>query len=177
MNDNESYCNYVATLKTDNLHKIYHDRKYGFAVNNDNELFGRLLLEINQAGLSWITILKKEYNLKKAYANFDVGVVSKFNDEDILRLLNDKGIIRNKLKIKAIINNAQVIVEMQKKYGSFKNWLDSNHPMKKNDWINLFKSTFKFTGGQITNEFLMSTGYLKGAHEKSCPIYKKLNNY
>ena len=102
-------------------------------------------------------------------------MVSKFNDDDISRLLLDKGIIRNKLKINAIIFNAQVIIIIQKKYGSFKKWLDFNHPKERKEWVKLFKKTFKFTGEEITNEFLMSTGYLEGAHEKSCPIYKKLN--
>ena len=103
-------------------------------------------------------------------------MVSKFNDDDISRLLLDKGIIRNKLKINAIIFNAQVIITIQKKYGSFKKWLDLNHPKERKEWVRLFKKTFKFTGGEITNEFLMGTGYLEGAHEKSCPIYKKLNS-
>ena len=132
-------------------------------------------MEINQAGLSWLTILKKEQNFKAAYAKFDIHLVSKFDNDDISRLLQNKGIIRNRLKINAVIYNAQVIISIQKKYGSFKKWLDLNHPKKRNEWVKLFKKTFKFTGGEITNEFLMSTGYLEGAHEKSCPIYKKLN--
>ena len=84
-------------------------------------------------------------------------MVSKFNDDDISRLLLDKGIIRNKLKINAIIFNAQVIVTIQKKYGSFKKWLDFNHPKERKEWVKLFKKTFKFAGGEITNEFLIVT--------------------
>ena len=118
---------------------------------------------------------QKEQNFRTAYANFNVNLVSKFNEDDISRLLLNKGIIRNKLKINAIIFNAQVIITIQKKYGSFKKWLDLNHPKERKEWVKLFKKTFKFTGGEITYEFLMSTGYLVGAHEKSCPIYKKLN--
>ncbi|MEC8606136.1 MAG: DNA-3-methyladenine glycosylase I [Bacteroidota bacterium] len=175
MENTNSYCAFVRHLDKEHLHKIYHDTQYGFPLSDDNELFGRLILEINQAGLSWLTILKKEQNFRIAYANFDVNLVSKFNDDDISRLLLDKGIIRNKLKINAIIFNAQVIITIQKKYGSFKKWLDFNHPKERKEWVKLFKKTFKFTGGEITNEFLMSTGYLEGAHEKSCPIYKKLN--
>ena len=102
-------------------------------------------------------------------------MVSKFNNDDKSRLIDDKGIIRNKLKINAVINNALVIVSIQKKHGSFKNWLDLNHPKEKKEWVKLFKKVFKFTGREITNEFLMSTGYLEGAHEEFCPIYKKLN--
>ena len=174
MEDN-SYCKFVAKLDDDNLHKIYHDTKYGFAVNDDNELFGRLILEINQAGLSWITILKKENNFRKAYADFNVKVVAKFNEKDIQRLLNDPGIIRNKLKVNAAIYNANAILTIQENFGSFKQWLDFNHPMSKAEWVKLFKKTFKFTGGEITNEFLMSIGYLDGAHSPSCPIFKKIN--
>ena len=175
MEDN-SYCKFVAKLDDDNLHKIYHDTKYGFAVNDDNELFGRLILEINQAGLSWITILKKENNFRKAYANFNIKTVAKFNEKDIQRLLNDPGIIRNKLKVNAAIYNANAILTIQENFGSFKQWLDFNHPMSKTEWVKLFKNTFKFTGSEITNEFLMSLGYLDGAHVPTCPIFKKINN-
>ena len=174
--EDHSYCKFVAKLDDDNLHKIYHDTKYGFAVNDDNELFGRLILEINQAGLSWIIILKKENNFRKAYANFNIKVVAKFNEKDIQRLLNDPGIIRNKLKVNAAIYNANAILTIQENFGSFKQWLDFNHPMSKAEWVKLFKKTFKFTGGEITNEFLMSIGYLDGAHVPSCPIFKKINN-
>ena len=174
--EDHSYCKFVAKLDDDNLHKVYHDTKYGFAVNDDNELFGRLILEINQAGLSWITILKKENNFRKAYADFNVKVVAKFNEKDIQRLLNDPGIIRNKLKVNATIYNANAILTVQENFGSFKQWLDFNHPMSKAEWVKLFKKTFKFTGGEITNEFLMSIGYLDGAHAPSCPIFKKINN-
>ena len=174
MEDN-SYCKFVAKLDDDNLHKIYHDTKYGFAVNDDNELFGRLILEINQAGLSWITILKKENNFRKAYANFNVKVVSKFNEKDIQRLLSDPGIIRNKLKVNAAIYNANAILTIQENFGSFKQWLDLNHSRNKAEWVKLFKNTFKFTGSEITNEFLMSLGYLDGAHVPTCPIFKKIN--
>ena len=174
MEDN-SYCKFVAKLDNDNLHKIYHDTKYGFAVNDDNELFGRLILEINQAGLSWTTILKKENNFRKAYANFNVKVVAKFNEKDIQRLLSDPGIIRNKLKVNAAIYNANAILTIQENFGSFKQWLDLNHYRNKAEWVKLFKNTFKFTGSEITNEFLMSLGYLDGAHVPTCPIFKKIN--
>ena len=174
MEDN-SYCKFVAKLDDDNLHKIYHDTKYGFAVNDDNELFGRLILEINQAGLSWITILKKENNFRKAYANFNVKVVAKFNEKDIQRLLSDPGIIRNKLKVNAAIYNANAILTIQENFGSFKQWLDLNHFRDRAEWVKLFKNTFKFTGSEITNEFLMSLGYLDGAHVPTCPIFKKIN--
>jgi DNA-3-methyladenine glycosylase I len=169
-----SYCKFVKDLPPDNVHRQYHDHEYGFPLHDDNELFGRLVLEINQAGLSWETILKKKDNFFKAYDNFDIQTVAHYKQKDIDRLLNDAGIIRNKLKVNAAIHNAQRLVEIQKEYGSFKNWLDHHHPKPKADWVKLFKKEFKFTGGEITGEFLMSTGYLPGAHEESCPVYKQL---
>ena len=171
-----SYCKYVQSA-TDNgmkFHKTYHDNCYGFPISDDNELFGRLLLEINQAGLNWLTILKKEDNFRHAYSNFDIKTVANYNEKDEARLLADVGIIRNKLKVKAAILNAQTILVMQSEYGSFKNWLDSHHPKTREQWTKLFKQTFKFTGGEIVNEFLVSTGYLEGAHSPDCHVYDEV---
>ncbi|MFV0417997.1 MAG: DNA-3-methyladenine glycosylase I [Dysgonomonas sp.] len=171
-----SYCDYVKGLQItqQNVHKKYHDHHYGFPINDDNELFERLVLEINQAGLSWETILKKQEGFKKAYNNFDIETVANYKDDDKTRLLNDSSIIRNKLKIEAAIHNAKVIVSIQKEHGSFKNWLDIQHPKPKEEWVKLFKKTFKFTGGEIVNEFLMSSGYLAGAHDECCPVYDEV---
>ncbi len=170
----KTYCEFVENLEKSNVHRVYHDAKYGFPITSDNELFGRLVLEINQAGLSWTTILNKQDNLRKAYSEFSVRKVARFDENDIEKLLLDPGIIRNKLKINAAIFNAQRIVDIQGEYGSFKDWLDYNHPLRLDDWVELFKRTFKFTGGEITKEFLISTGYLQGAHEKDCPIFSKI---
>ena len=170
----KTYCETVRDLELSNLHRIYHDTQYGFPIESDNELFGRLLLEINQAGLSWTTILNKQENFRKAYADYDIATVAAFNEQDKERLLNDKGIIRNRLKVKAAIFNANKILELQYEFSSFKNWLDEQHPKERKEWVKLFKKTFKFTGGEITNEFLLSTGYLPGAHVKGCPIYDKV---
>jgi DNA-3-methyladenine glycosylase I len=167
-----SYCNFVADKEKDNVHRRYHDKAYGFPIHEDEELFCRLILEINQAGLSWDTILKKEENFRKAYHNFDIKKVARYKEKDRTRLLNDAGIIRNRLKVDAAIHNANVILELQKSHGSFKNWIDAHHPLKKEEWVKLFKKTFRFTGGEIVNEFLMSTGYLPGAHHDGCPVYK-----
>ena len=169
-----TYCDYVLTIDKDNVHKIYHDNFYGFPIEDDNELFERLVLEINQAGLSWDTILKKQENFKKAYKNFNIKKVAAFSDEDFVRLMNDAGIIRNRLKINAAIENAKTILQIQQEFGSFKKWIDHHHPKTKEEWVKIFKKTFKFTGGEILNEFLMSTGYLPGAHVESCVIYKKM---
>jgi len=169
-----TYCTYVQNLEDSNPHRIYHDTEYGFPITSDNELFGRLLLEINQAGLSWATILNKKDNFRKAYANFHIDKVANFTEQDRERLLQDAGIIRNKLKVNAAIHNAQQILVLQKEYNSFKNWLDHHHPKTRAEWVKLFKKTFKFTGGEITNEFLMSAGYLAGSHDENCPIYQKV---
>jgi DNA-3-methyladenine glycosylase I len=168
-----SYCRFVSTVDKDNVHKKYHDNAYGFPIHDDNELFCRLILEINQAGLSWDTILKKEESFRKAYSNFDIAKVAKYKEKDRTRLLNDAGVIRNRLKVDAAIHNANVILALQKTHGSFKQWIDLHHPLTKEEWVKLFKKTFKFTGGEIVNEFLMSTGYLPGAHTPDCPVHKK----
>lgn len=169
-----TYCEYCASHPEDIYNKSYHDTEYGYPLKDDNLLFERLILEINQAGLSWITILKKADNFRKAYHGFDIDKIAKYGEKDIARLLNDPGIIRNRLKINAAIVNAQKIQELRKEHGSFKGWLDANRNLSKEDWIKLFKRTFVFTGGEIVNEFLTSTGYLPGAHEESCPVYKRV---
>ncbi len=169
-----SYCDYCITHPEDTFNKNYHDTQYGFPLKSDDELFERLVLEINQAGLSWITILKKADNFHTAYDKFKIEKIAKYGEDDRARLLADAGIIRNRLKVNAAIVNAQKILELKKEFGSFKNWLDTNHPLTKDEWTKLFKKTFVFTGGEIVNEFLMSTGYLPGAHQADCPIHKKV---
>lgn len=170
-----SYCNAIKNMDGERqlLHKNYHDKFYGFPIHDDNELFCRLILEINQAGLSWETILKKEKTFRKAYSNFNIRKVAMYSAKDRKRLMSDPGIIRNRLKINAAIENAKAILQLQKQHGSFEKWLESHHPKNKQEWVKLFKSTFKFTGGEIVNEFLMSIGYLPGAHSNKCSIYKK----
>lgn len=178
MADNiKGYCVFVKTLPPGNVHKKYHDTEYGYPIDDDNLLFGRLVLEINQAGLSWEIILRKKENFFKAFDGFNIKKVAAYSPGKIEKLLKDPGIIRNKLKIAAAINNAQVILQIQKEYGSFKNWLDLHHPLEKDAWVKLFKKNFKFTGGEIVNEFLMSTGYLKGAHDEDCPVFRQLKKY
>lgn len=169
-----SYCKSALEAEKDNLHKQYHDSEYGFPIEDDSRLFGRLVLEINQAGLSWMTILKKKDNFQKAYNEFDIKTVAAYDEKERQRLLTDAGIIRNKLKVNAAIHNANAILLLQKDHGSFKNWLDLHLGKTKNEWVKLFKKHFKFTGGEITNEFLMSAGYLEGAHDENCPIFDKI---
>lgn len=172
-----SYCDAIPNMRPEErraLHANYHDNHYGFPIHDDNELFGRLILEINQAGLSWETILKKEAGFRKAYANFDIKRVASFTETDRERLLQNPEIIRNKLKVNAAIENAKTILQLQQEFGSFEKWLMYHHPKTKIEWIKLFKKTFKFTGGEIVGEFLMSIGYLQGAHDASCPVHAKI---
>ena len=171
-----SYCGVIEYMSDEkkSIHKPYHDHQYGFPIHDDNELFCRLVLEINQAGLSWETILKKEATFRKAYSDFNIKKVAAYTEKDRERLMADAGIIRNRLKINAAIENAKTILQLQKEYGSFEKWLEIQYPKTKDEWVKLFKKTFRFTGGEIVNEFLMSTGYLPGAHSASCPIYNKV---
>jgi len=155
-------------------HGPYHDREYGFPLTSDAELFERLVLEINQAGLSWLTILRKREAFRAAYRGFDPEVVARFGARDRARLLADAGIIRNRLKIDAAIANARTLLDLRASHGSFAGWLDAHHPLAKPEWVKLFKRTFRFTGGEIVGEFLMSTGYLPGAHRESCPAYARI---
>lgn len=156
------------------FHGPYHDTEYGFPIEDDNRLFERLVLEINQAGLSWLTILKKKDSFAKAFDDFQIDIVANYGAKERERLLNDAGIIRNRLKVDAAIHNAKQILILQEQFGSFLAWLDHHHPLSKEEWVKLFKKTFKFTGGEITGEFLMSTGYLPGAHAKSCPVFDEI---
>lgn len=172
------YCAYVATLANENdVDKMYHDHHYGVRIEDDDELFCRLVMEINQAGLSWHTILVKEKNFRKAYKNFDITKVAKYGEKDFERLMQDAGIIRNRLKINAAIYNAQQIKEIQKEFGSFRKWLDihgTENGMNKKAWLRLFKKHFKFVGGEIVGEFLMSIDMLPGSHSTDCVCFKKL---
>jgi len=156
------------------VHGLYHDGEYGFPTSEESMLFERLVLEINQAGLSWLTILKKRAAFRAAFANFEVDLVAAFGPADIDRLLADSGIIRNRLKIEAAAENARRIQALRKSHGSLPGWLDAHHPRSLREWTLLFRQTFRFTGGQIVNEFLMSVGYLPGAHEPDCPVFARI---
>lgn len=162
------YCEWACSHEIDPWNREYHDKAYGFPLTSDNELFGRLILEINQAGLSWLTILKKQDNFRRAYSGFDIGKVAAYDLDDRARLLADAGIIRNRLKVNAAIENAKRILLIQKEHGSFRQWLDAHRGLEIQEWTKLFKKTFLFTGGEIVNEFLMSTGYVPGAHSPHC---------
>jgi DNA-3-methyladenine glycosylase I len=156
------------------LHGPYHDEEYGFPVRDDDRLFERLVLEINQAGLSWLTILKKRAAFSAAFDDFDVDLVARYGDSERARLMNDAGIVRNRLKIDATIENARRLLDIRESHGSFAAWLDARHPATREEWTKLFRRTFRFTGGEIVNEFLLSTGYLPGAHAAECPVVDRV---
>lgn len=156
------------------FHGPYHDHEYGFPVRDDDRLFERLVLEINQAGLSWLTILRKKDAFRAAFDDFAIDRVARFDARRRARMMQNAGIIRNRLKIEAAIENAKRIRALQTSYGSFAAWLDEHHPRSKEAWVKLFKKTFVFTGGEITGSFLLSTGYLPGAHQTGCPVYSRV---
>jgi DNA-3-methyladenine glycosylase I len=161
---------YCEIAPGDPWHGPYHNDEYGFPTRDDAVLFERLVLEMNQAGLSWLTVLKKRAAFRAAFAGFDPALVATFGPDDRERLLADAGIIRNRAKVDAAIANAQTVERLRAEYGSFAGWLDAHHPRSKEEWVRLFKSTFRFTGPEIVNEFLVSTGYLPGAHDATCPV-------
>lgn len=155
------------------VHDAYHATEYGFRSADETVLFERLALEIMQAGLSWELVLKRRAGLRAAFAGYDVDAVAAFAEADSARLLADPAIIRNRLKVAAIIENARRIQALRASHGGFAAWLDAHHPRDKPDWVKLFGRTFKFTGGEIVGEFLMSLGYLPGAHGEDCPVHAR----
>jgi DNA-3-methyladenine glycosylase I len=165
------YCSYAPDHP---VHADYHNKEYGFPTRDERILFERLAMEIMQAGLSWEIVLKKRKGLNRAFNRFSVSKVSKYKARDIQRLLKDEGIIRNRLKIEAIIDNAQRLLEMRKTHKGFASWIAAHHPLSKAEWVKLFRQQFRFMGGEIVGEFLMSIGYLPGTHHNRCPIYKVL---
>jgi DNA-3-methyladenine glycosylase I len=165
------YCEVAANHP---IHGPYHDFEYGFPLTDEAALFERLSLEIFQAGLSWLLILKKRPALIAAFDAFDVDQVAAYGDADVARLLADPGIIRNRLKINAMIDNAKSVRSMRESHGGFDAWLASGHPKLPDDWVKTFRQTFRFTGREVVGEFLMSIGYLPGAHHPDCAAYTRI---
>jgi len=168
----------------------YHDEEWGVPVHDDTKLFEFLVLETAQAGLTWQTILNRREGYRKAFAGFDVVKVSKFTEKDVARLLEDVGIIRNKLKIRSTISNAQHFISIQKEFGSFDKYIwgfvagkQIVGNRKKLDDIpantsisdamskDLKKRGFKFVGSTIMYAFMQAAG-LVNDHEVSCFRYK-----
>src|SRR5690554_7500103 len=129
-----SYCEFTKDLDENHLDKKYHDERYGFPTLSDDELFGRFILEINQAGLSWSLMLKKEENFSKAFDGFVIEKVAAYDAQKIEELMNNAGIVRNRRKIEAVIHNANKIIEIQIKFGSFSLWLDEYIGYSLKEW-------------------------------------------
>ncbi len=166
-----SYCDFAPGHP---FHGPYHDLEYGFPAAKESVLFERFVLEINQAGLSWELMLKKRANFHAAFEGYEVDRVAAYGARERARLLADAGIIRNRLKVDAVIENARRVRALRDSHGGFAAWIEAQHPRTKDDWVKLFKKTFKFTGGEITGEFLMSIGYLPGAHREDCPVFERI---
>ncbi|WP_316976653.1 DNA-3-methyladenine glycosylase I [Shumkonia mesophila] len=156
------------------LHGPYHDEEYGFPLTDESALFERLSLEIFQAGLSWLLVLRKREGMRAAFDGFDVDTVAVYGEADVARLLADPGIVRNRLKVAAIIENARRIRALRDTDGGFAAWIAERHPLTLEEWVKVFRKTFKFTGGEVVNEFLMSIGYLPGAHREDCPAFTRI---
>ncbi len=174
---NKRRCSWVTD---DEVYIRYHDEEWGIPTYDDRELFEMLVLESFQAGLSWITILKKRENFKKAFDDFDVVKVSNYDEEKIEELRNNEGIIRHKGKITSAINNAKIFIEIQKEFGSFSDyiWSFTDGEIIKAEYLtesdlskeiskNLKKRGMKFVGPTIIYSYLESIGVIDN-HEKGC---------
>lgn len=175
----------------DPLYIKYHDEEWGVPLHDDQKLFEFLSLESAQAGLSWITILRKRDNYRKAFANFDPKKVAKFDEKKVKALMKNEGIIRNELKIRAAINNAQRFLEVQKEFGSFDKYIwsfvggkpivnkrkgfDVPATTKESDALtkDLKARGFKFLGSTTVYAHMQATGMVND-HKVTCFCYKKL---
>jgi len=178
----------------DPLYIAYHDEEWGVPVKDDHLLFEFLILETFQAGLSWITVLRKRENFRRAFDNFDYKKVSEYSDEKIEELLLDAGIIRNRLKVKATVSNARAFMEVQKEFGSFSKYiwnfvnhkpiintfkkmsdLPANTPLSDEISKDLKKRGFKFVGTTVVYAHMQATGMVND-HVTSCFRYSEINN-
>ncbi|MEM6514986.1 MAG: DNA-3-methyladenine glycosylase I [Bacteroidota bacterium] len=176
----------------DPLYEKYHDEEWGVPVKDDNKLFEFLILETFQAGLSWITILRKRENFRRAFDNFDFKKIASYKDEKVNELLKDASIVRNKLKIKATITNAIAFMQIQQEFGSFseyiwgfidgkpiknsfKDYRDAPANTQLSDKISkdLKKRGFKFVGSTVVYAHMQATGMVND-HETSCFRYNEV---
>ena len=178
--------------KGDALYETYHDQEWGVPLKDDDKLFEFLILETFQAGLSWITILRKRENFKKAFDQFNYHKIATYGEDKIQQLLQDEGIIRNKLKVRATVTNAQEFIKIQKEFGSFSDyiWAYVNHKSIKNKVTNykdapgntplsdtiskdLKKRGFKFVGSTVIYAHMQATGMVND-HELNCFRYHEV---
>ncbi len=184
--------NRCGWCKGDDLYEAYHDQEWGVPVYDDDRLFEFLVLETFQAGLSWITILRKRENFRKAFDNFDYKKIAKYSEEKILELLQDAGIIRNKLKVRATVTNSREFIKIQEEFGSFSNYIwdfVSGKPLqhKIEDYKkapatteisdklskDLKKRGFKFVGSTVMYAHMQATGMVND-HQIDCFRYKEV---
>lgn len=177
----------------DPLYEQYHDEEWGVPVYDDDTLFEFLILETFQAGLSWITILRKRENFREALDGFDYNKIARYEEKKIRELLHDEGIIRNRLKIRATVTNAQMFIQTQKEFGSFSNYIwgfTDGKPIKNkisnyrevpantslSDQISkdLKKRGFKFVGSTVVYAHMQATGMVND-HEVSCFRYHEVS--
>ena len=186
--DNKIRCSWAGDTE---IYCKYHDEEWGVPVHDDRLLFEMLILEGAQAGLNWITILKKRENYKKAFDNFDVIKVSRYSEKKIEKLLQDPGIVRNKLKVRSAVSNAKAFLAVQKEFGSFDQYIwqfVDGQPIK-NKWKDLSevpatskesdamskdlkKRGFKFVGSTICYAYMQAVGMVND-HTVDCFRYKK----
>lgn len=168
----ETYCQLVRTGAVTQLHVDYHNQEYGAPQRDESVLFERLTLETFQAGLSWEIVLKKRTGLYDAFHGFDVDIVANFGPNEIETILNNPNVIRNRKKVEAAVYNANSVLTLRSEFGCFANWLDFELGQPNSEWIPAFKSRFKFMGGEVVGEFLISLGLIPGAHDDDCPVGK-----
>ncbi|MBI5475628.1 MAG: DNA-3-methyladenine glycosylase I [Ignavibacteriales bacterium] len=177
---------------TDEMYIVYHDEEWGVPIHDDRHLFELLTLEGAQAGLSWLTILKKRENYKKAFHNFNIKKVAGYSVKDVQRLLMNSGIVRNRLKVESTITNAKAVLKIQKEYGSFDSyiWQFVNYKPRQNNWStikqlpshttesdamskDLKARGFKFIGSTICYAFMQAVGMVND-HTADCFRYKEI---
>ena len=178
----------------DELYEAYHDQEWGVPLYDDQQLFEFLILETFQAGLSWITILRKRENFRRAFDNFDYQKIANYSEEKIEELMNDAGIIRNSLKIKASVANAQAFQKVQKEHSSFSNYIWSfvdgtpiqnslesykeapaQTELSQRISRDLKKKGFKFVGPTVVYAHMQATGMVND-HEVECHRYQPVKN-
>ena len=167
----EPYC---LVARGHPVHGPFHDAEHGFPVATDPALLERLALEINQAGLSWLVVLKRRESLARAFAGYDLDRVAAFGAADVERLCADPGVIRHRRKIEAVVENARRMADLRDRHGSARAWFDHHHPLAADAWLKLLRRTFVFVGPEIANELLVGTGYLPGAHLPDCPAFARV---
>jgi DNA-3-methyladenine glycosylase I len=181
--DNKIRCKWCLGI---NIYEKYHDEEWGVPVYDDQELFEFLILETFQAGLSWITILNKRENFRKAFDNFDYKKIAHYSEEKIEELLLDAGIIRNKLKVRSAVSNAQAFIKIQEEFGSFSNYIwkftdgkpiinnpktlkdvPATTPLSDEISKDLKKRGFKFVGSTVIYAHMQATGMVDD-HVEDC---------